>query len=199
MDRPKVGLGVCIIKDGKILLGQRKGAHGAGSWAFPGGHLEYGESYEDCAQREVWEEAGITIKNIRFITATNDFFPQEQKHYITIYVRAELQAGDVVNKEPDKLVQWGWFSWDNLPQPLFLPLQNLLKQGFHPYKNVYQHYKGNFYEVVGEALHTETKEEVVLYRGLHHHTLFVRPKKMFYENVTIGSQTIPRFKRWQNL
>ncbi len=42
--RPKVGLGVLIFKDGKVLLGKRKGAHGEGTWCPPGGHLEFGET-----------------------------------------------------------------------------------------------------------------------------------------------------------
>lgn len=131
--RPKVGLGVCIVKDGKVLLGKRKNAHDEGSWCFPGGHLEFGESYEDCARRETAEETGITIKNIRFITATNDIFLQEQKHYITIYMLAEYDSGEVKVMEPDRQTDWQWFSWDNLPQPLFIPMQNLIKSGFDPF------------------------------------------------------------------
>lgn len=63
-ERPKVGIGVIVRKEGKVLLGKRKNSHGAGSWAFPGGHLEYGESWEECARREVKEETGIAIKNM---------------------------------------------------------------------------------------------------------------------------------------
>ena len=132
--RPKVGLGVCIVKDNKVLLGKRKGAHDEGSWCFPGGHLEFGESYEDCARRETREEVGITIKNLHFVTATNDFFPEEQKHYITIYMVAEYDSGEVKIMEPDRQTDWQWFSWDNLPSPLFIPMQNLLKQGFNPFQ-----------------------------------------------------------------
>ena len=50
--KPKVGVGVMILKDGEILLGKRKGSHGEGEYAFPGGHLEYMESFSDCAKRE---------------------------------------------------------------------------------------------------------------------------------------------------
>ena len=132
--RPKVGLGVIIIKDHKVLLGKRKNAHGAGSWCFPGGHLEFGESYEDCARRETAEEAGINIKNIRFVTATNDIFPEEKKHYITIYMLADHDSGEAKIMEPERQLDWQWFSWDNLPSPLFIPMQNLLKQGFNPFK-----------------------------------------------------------------
>ncbi|MDD5639425.1 MAG: NUDIX hydrolase [Candidatus Pacebacteria bacterium] len=130
--RPKVGVGVIVIKDGKVLLGKRKGAHGEGSWAFPGGHLEFGESLEDCANREVAEETGIKIENIRKFSYTNDFFSVENKHYITCFVIADYESGEVEILEPDKCERWGWFEWDHLPEPRFVPLQNLLKEGINP-------------------------------------------------------------------
>lgn len=133
-NRPKVGLGVIIIKDGKILLGKRKNAHGEGGWHCPGGHLEFNESWEECSRRETLEEAGIEIKNIRFGSATNDIFEKENKHYITIWMIADYDSGEVKIMEPEKCERWDWFSWDNLPQPLFLPEMNLLKAGFNPFK-----------------------------------------------------------------
>ena len=51
MKRPRVGLGVFVKKEGKVLVGERKGSHGAGTWALPGGHLEGGESFEECCKR----------------------------------------------------------------------------------------------------------------------------------------------------
>ncbi|MBT3419046.1 MAG: NUDIX domain-containing protein [Candidatus Magasanikbacteria bacterium] len=131
---PQVGIGVCIIKDNKILLGKRKNAHGEGDWCFPGGHLEFNESWEGCARRETKEETGIHIKNIRFVTATNDIFEKEKKHYITIYIMADYDVGEVQVMEPEKCETWDWFHWDALPSPLFLPIQNLLKQDFNPFK-----------------------------------------------------------------
>ena len=74
MDRPLVGVGVFIKRDGKYLLGKRKGAHGAGQWSLPGGHLEGGESFEDCCIREVKEETGLDISNVRRITFTKEIF-----------------------------------------------------------------------------------------------------------------------------
>ena len=126
--RPKVGVGVIVIKDGKVLLGKRKGSHGKGSWSFPGGHLEFNESLEDCARRETMEETGINIKNIRKATYTNDIFLNEGKHYITCFVKADYDSGEVKLMEPDKCEEWGWFEWDKLPEPRFIPLQNLLKE-----------------------------------------------------------------------
>ena len=63
----------------------------------------------------------------------------------------------------------------------------------------YRHYKGRTYEVIGEGLHTETKEEVIVYKalcdtGLGKDFLFVRPKRMFLETVQVNGRTVPRFE-----
>ncbi len=132
-NRPKVGVGVVVMKDGKVLLGKRKNAHGEGSWCFPGGHLEFGESWEQCARREVLEETSLTIKNIRFGTVTNDIFEKEEKHYITLFMLSEPEAGEVQLMEPEKCERWEWFEWDNLPRPLFVPIENALRIGYNPF------------------------------------------------------------------
>ena len=59
----------------------------------------------------------------------------------------------------------------------------------------YRHYKGRFYRVMGVARHSETLEELVVYRALYgDRGLWVRPKKMFLEKVMIGGKKVPRFK-----
>ncbi len=131
--RPLVGIGVIIIKSNKILLLKRKGSHGEGTWAFIGGHLEHGETLEEGAKREVKEEAGITIKNLKRAGFTEDFFKKEDKHYITLFVIAEPDKGEAKNMEPDKSTEIKWFEWDKFPSPLFPPVVNLRKQGFNPF------------------------------------------------------------------
>lgn len=128
--RPAVGVAVIVVKEGKVLLGLRKGAHGAGHWAFPGGHLEFGESIEGCAQREVAEETGLVIANIRPAAFTNDIFESESKHYATLFVTADWVSGEAQVLEPDKCGQWQWMTWGEFPEPRFLSLENLLNQGF---------------------------------------------------------------------
>ena len=115
---PKVGIGVMILKSGKILLGKRKGSHGEGEYAFPGGHLEYMESFADCARREVSEECGIEIDNIRFQYLANitKYMP---KHYTHIGLVADWKSGEPKVLEPEKSELWGWYDIDNLPQPVF--------------------------------------------------------------------------------
>ncbi len=116
----KVGVGVMVLKDGKVLLGKRKGSHGEGEYSFPGGHLEYMESFEECAQRETTEEAGIEIKNIRLNNVAN-IKRYDPKHYVHIGLIADWKSGEPQNMEPDKHDSWGWFELDKLPEPLFAP------------------------------------------------------------------------------
>ncbi|MFP4547904.1 MAG: nucleotide triphosphate diphosphatase NUDT15 [Fidelibacterota bacterium] len=127
-NRPKIGVGVIVNHNGKILLGKRMNAHGEGSWSFPGGHLEFGESWADCARREVREETNLEIKNIRFFFVTNDIFTRENKHYVTIFMECEYATGDLKNREPHKCEKWDWFTWETLPDKLFLPIRNLQKK-----------------------------------------------------------------------
>ncbi|KAI2788471.1 Nudix hydrolase 1 [Penicillium oxalicum] len=89
---PRIGVGVFVTNaEGKFVLGKRKGSHGADTWALPGGHLEFGESFETCAEREILEETGLKIRNIHYLTATNTVFVAENKHYVTIFMGATLE------------------------------------------------------------------------------------------------------------
>jgi 8-oxo-dGTP diphosphatase len=131
--RPRIGVGVIVRKGTKVLLGLRKNAHGHGSWSFPGGHLEFGEQVDVCAEREVREETGALISVVRPGPFTNDIFVEERKHYVTLFVVADFVSGAVETKEPDKCERWEWHEWSALPHPLFLPIRNLLKTGFDPF------------------------------------------------------------------
>jgi len=114
----KVGIGVMILKDSKVLLGKRKNSHGDGEYAFPGGHLEYMESFEDCARREVKEECGIEIKNLEFLLAGN-IKTYAPKHYVHIGFVSEWSKGEPKVLEEDKCESWGWYNIDDLPKPVF--------------------------------------------------------------------------------
>jgi 8-oxo-dGTP diphosphatase len=127
---PQVGVGVLVVENGRILLGKRKGSHGAGTWSAPGGHLEFGESVEACAFREVLEETNLLIKNLRLGPFTNNVFETEKKHYVTVFVIATAASGTLTNREPQKCEGWAWFPWSRLPEPLFAPLLTLRDQGF---------------------------------------------------------------------
>lgn len=117
-NRVQVGVGVMVMKNGKVLLGKRNGSHGKGEYAWPGGHMEYMESFEQVAKREVKEETGMEIENIRFLRLYNlkEYAP---KHYVDIGLIADWKSGEPQVIEPEKCEGWDWYPIDALPQPLF--------------------------------------------------------------------------------
>jgi 8-oxo-dGTP diphosphatase len=130
--RTQVGVGVLVLRRGRVLLGQRLGSHGAQSWAPPGGHLEFGESVDACARREVMEETGLTLGALVSGPYTVDAFPEVGRHYVTLFVVALESFGEPERREPAKCAGWAWYPWDALPAPLFAPLASLRAQGFTP-------------------------------------------------------------------
>lgn len=152
-EQVRVGVGAFVLQSSKqdpqnptFLIGKRLGSHGAGTFALPGGHLEFGETPEQCAAREVLEETGLEVKNVRFLTATNDILKKDKKHYITMFMVCErLSEKDEPRvTEPDKCEGWEWSSWEELvalvkrerelkagetlERTLFQPLLDLVEQ-----------------------------------------------------------------------
>ena len=115
--RPLIGVGVVFIRDGKVFLAKRHGAHGEGAWASAGGHLEWGESLEDCARREALEELGVIVSDLRFLCASN--IVAYGRHYVDIEFQGEIGDQEPRLAEPDGFSDSGWFSFDELPEPLF--------------------------------------------------------------------------------
>ena len=130
--RPLVGVSVLIRKGDRILLEKRDKDPGLGAWKAPGGHLEFGESLEETAMREVEEEVGIKISDLKFRTMTNDVFEDGSKHYITIWMEAKYESGEPKVKAPYEESEVRWFTWDALPQPLYLPIRHLLEGKTYP-------------------------------------------------------------------
>jgi len=125
----KVGVGVYIFNDKKqLLLGLRKSNHAKDTWCPPGGHMEYGETNEQTAIREVKEETGLDISSDDVVLkgTTNDFFKESGKHYITLHLVCKKFSGTPQIMEPDKCAKWQWFDLNNLPDNLMLPVKNFL-------------------------------------------------------------------------
>lgn len=120
----------------RIYCGIRKGSHGAGSLALPGGHLEMYESWSGCARREIHEEMGISIDNVEFCHATNDIMLSEHKHYVTVFMKSTCTPGATPrNMEPEKCQGWKAYSWQELKDiheqdgsKLFGPLAKLVEE-----------------------------------------------------------------------
>ncbi|XP_046559066.1 LOW QUALITY PROTEIN: uncharacterized protein LOC124268092 [Haliotis rubra] len=138
-ERPRVGVGVFVTSQnhpGCVLLGIRQGSTGVGTYATPGGHLEFGESWEECGAREVLEETGLSLKGVRYCTVVNALKREENYHYITLFVRGEVDLSykaEPENMEPTKCLGWEWVEWDKFPplENLFCPLRVLRNQNYN--------------------------------------------------------------------
>ena len=114
---PQVGVGVVFVREGRVFLAKREGAHGEGTWASAGGHLELGESLEECARREALEELGVTVGDLRFLCVSNII--AYGKHYLDIEFLGDLGDQEPKLVEPGGFTDFGWFPLDGLPRPLF--------------------------------------------------------------------------------
>ena len=123
--RPEVGVGVLILRGNMALLGKRLGAHGEGYYAPPGGHMEAGESIAQTARREVAEECGLTITNIKLVSV-GTYCWGEHHYYVDVDVVCEALDGEPRNLEPDRCEGWNWYDLEALPSPLFIVVQRII-------------------------------------------------------------------------
>lgn len=128
MDKPEVGVAVIVQNErGQILLGKRKHSFGDGMWQNPGGHLEFGESPEAAALRELKEETGlIAVHKPQRGPWVNVYVREERRHYICIFIQVWVFEGTPENLEPDKCEGWKWFDLDSLPTPLFYSMKKMI-------------------------------------------------------------------------
>ena len=125
MKNIKVGCEIFLLKDGAILLGKRKNCYGEGLWALPGGHLEHGESISECVKRELMEEMGIEAIDFTLMSVVDCI--DERGHYVHISFLLEKFLGEIKNMEPELCYEWKFFELINLPETLFDPHKNILK------------------------------------------------------------------------
>lgn len=127
----RVGIGVLIVQDGKLLLGHRVrngedtgGIYEPDSWCLPGGKQEYGETVFQGAVRETKEETNLDITDMQVFSAADDIQPG--KHFVTIQIIARSCSGILRVMEPDKQDAWKWFRISDLPQHIYSPSKKFI-------------------------------------------------------------------------
>ncbi|KAG8460560.1 hypothetical protein KFE25_013210 [Diacronema lutheri] len=128
---------------GCVLLHRRRGRGeterlGMGAYGLPGGHLEYGEEWDECVRRELLEEAGVEPFALRVGTVANAVAsrigapPGEDFHYVCVFLTCSIDE-EPRNLEPERAADWEWHRWDDLPSPVDARLGQLKRSGFDPF------------------------------------------------------------------
>lgn len=118
IDFPGVGVGLVLLRDGRILLCRRLKAPEVGFWNIPGGKLDFMEKAEDAARRETLEETGLTVGALRLLCADEQIFPNDRHHWISLLYVTEDFSGEASIMEPEKHDGLEWFPLDALPENL---------------------------------------------------------------------------------
>ncbi len=116
--KPIVGVGAITIKDKKVLLVKRGVQPSYGLWAIPGGTLKLGESMRQCAEREMLEETGVTVKAGRcvyvFDFIEHDDVGKIKFHFIVVDFAANYVSGEP--KGADDALEARWLSSKDLEE-----------------------------------------------------------------------------------
>lgn len=118
IDFPGLGVGLVILRDGKILLYKRLKAPEAGHWSIPGGKVDVMEPAAQAARREAEEETSLEIGTVRLLGPAEVLVEADRQHWVSLLYIADDFKGEPQLTEPDKLSDFGWFSRNELPQPL---------------------------------------------------------------------------------
>jgi mutator protein MutT len=102
--RPVLGVSVCVVKDGCVLLTQRGRPPFEDRWSLPGGHVEAGERLEAAALREVEEETGLTCELLELFDWIEII--GEETHYVLAVFRARWIEGEPQAADDAKAVRW---------------------------------------------------------------------------------------------
>nr|WP_319513561.1 NUDIX hydrolase [uncultured Cohaesibacter sp.] len=115
--KPRVAVLSLVVKGRHILLVRRANPPDAGKWGVPGGKVEFGETLEMAAQRELFEETGIRARADRILTTLESFSRDQSKrlqfHYVMVAVLCEWQEGEPV--AGDDALEAEWYHADDLP------------------------------------------------------------------------------------
>ena len=132
--KPGLGVGVMIIKEGKILLGLRNPnkekasseLQGQGTWTMPGGKVEFMEKLVDAAKRELEEETSLKETKLDLLCISDDM--TNTAHYVTVGFIVREYTGEAKAMEPETILEWKWFDLNDLPTNLYNPSKKCIEK-----------------------------------------------------------------------
>jgi 8-oxo-dGTP diphosphatase len=124
---------VIVTHQRQVLFGKRCSGETEILWQLPGGWIEAGESPQQAARREVSEETGLQLSELRFVGLSNNIF-SACKHSLSLYFEAEcVDAGSLFAGERDKCAGWEWRDWNEIGENLYLPLRLFRQTEYRPF------------------------------------------------------------------
>jgi 8-oxo-dGTP diphosphatase len=124
MDRSVKVVSAILQMDEDVLLCLRANTkHAADHWSFPMGHIELGENNIDALRRELYEEIGVQLIDCQLFTT---LFDNELNIENNVYQVTQWR-GEIENREPELCAAVRWFSSDNLPSPITVATESVLK------------------------------------------------------------------------
>jgi 8-oxo-dGTP diphosphatase len=110
----------------KVLLGKRKTGYKPGHYALPGGRWKFGETLRECVEREIKEETGLEVVDLRPVSISFNRYQDGHQECWSLGALVTEFKGQVMLREPERCEGWGWYDLDALPQPLFRPSQIII-------------------------------------------------------------------------
>jgi 8-oxo-dGTP diphosphatase len=121
----------CHDGNGKLLMNKRsnKCRDEIGRWDVGGGSMEFGEAFEEAVKREIKEEYGSEPIDLKLVGPHNSIRKNGDTltHWVAIVFVAQLEPSQVKIGDPEKMDEIGWFSLDNLPDPLHSEVGHFLE------------------------------------------------------------------------
>ena len=118
--QPRVRVAVVVMQgDDVLLVRHRKGDRTY--WLLPGGGLDYGETIEACARRELHEETGLTIAPKQYLFLSEAIAPDKSRHILNVFLLAEAVGGTLTKPEEDVIEEIAWKPMRELPGLTLFP------------------------------------------------------------------------------
>ena len=122
--RPLIMTSACVLilnEKNQLLLQKRRDN---GTWSYPGGSMEMGETFEECARREAFEETGLCLKDMTFFTNNSGekmhyIYPNGDEVYIAEVVFLCREYEGRMKVQEDEIIMQSFFELDQLPEPIF--------------------------------------------------------------------------------
>lgn len=127
MRQPGIGIVALVIENDRVLISERHAGKCQGTYAGPGGHLEWMETFVDGALRELFEETDLVGDpgSCEVVGVDQGFAPEEDHCWVVVFVRVHHYTGDPKCMEPDKQGPLEWYPINNLPDNTLEPLKRI--------------------------------------------------------------------------